>query len=413
MPTVPIPAPDQTLASADPGDETARRYRFQWTWAAIVCCKLFDDTEDVVEVFCEQHEDVLLKHRDGKFTGHQVKTRESDQPVWKAGDSQVQCAFARFVRLDLDYPGFFRAFRFLTNHPLHAANNAQSLRYVLSQIAAAPTLSDLPSAVHNWLRRVSNEANASETVTFQALKKATASDDLPKLQDSYIRLIETLTGCWSGAVDCSHESVRRAAQALVDECARASALDYQQMLPTYIIAIERPDAEIAARIAEKRMSADRVFEILVAGLNATAMLAGDPDNRARPGQGSTDLMLKKLDAGGFSAVSCNSAEDLRDKADYLGIAWTKKHGQVRGLERYDHVRSVVLSDAARAFEATTTDSERFGPAMREELRRRFQDRRIHGDQLLDCTDEHLEGIAYSLTAQCVVQWSVDRPWEVV
>jgi hypothetical protein len=122
-------------------------------------------------------------------------------------------------------------------------------------------------------------------------------------------------------------------------------------------------------------------------------------------------MLKKLNAGGFSAVSCNSAEDLRDKADYLGIAWTKQHGRVRGLERYDHVRSIALSDAARAFEETKTDLQPFGPVMREDLRRRFQERRAHNEQLFDCSDEHLEGVAYSLTAQCRIQWSIGRPWE--
>ena len=47
---------------------------------------LLDDTQDVEEVFCEHHEDVLLKHRDGLFTGHQVKTRGDDQPPWKAKD---------------------------------------------------------------------------------------------------------------------------------------------------------------------------------------------------------------------------------------------------------------------------------------------------------------------------------------
>jgi hypothetical protein len=51
---------------------------------------LFDDTQDVEEVFCEHHEDVLLKHCDGMFTGHQVKTRESNQPLWKASDSQIK-----------------------------------------------------------------------------------------------------------------------------------------------------------------------------------------------------------------------------------------------------------------------------------------------------------------------------------
>ena len=228
---LPFSAPDQTLAPNDPGDETARRYRFQYAWAAIVCCMLFDDTQDVVEVFCEHHEDVLLKHRDGKFTGQQVKTRESDQPVWKAGDDQVKNACARFVQLEAEYPAHFRAFRFLTSHPLHVANNAQSLSYVLAQIAAAPTIADFPSSVSAWFHRIARQANSSETIAFQALKKATASADLPKLRDSTMRLIHALTACWSGAAECSHESVARAAQALIDECARASALNHQQLHP--------------------------------------------------------------------------------------------------------------------------------------------------------------------------------------
>ena len=163
--------PDQTLAPNDPGNETARRYRFQWTWAAIVCCMMFDDTQDVVEVFCEQHEDVLLKHLDGTFTGHQVKTRESDQPVWKAGDAQVKGACARFVVLEADYPGHFRAFRFVTRHPLHVAQNAQALGYVLTQIAAAATIADLPVTVVAWLRRVAADAGHPEAVAFGAMKK--------------------------------------------------------------------------------------------------------------------------------------------------------------------------------------------------------------------------------------------------
>lgn len=50
------PSPDRVIALDDPGDETARRYRFQYTWTAIVCCMLLDETRDVVEIFCEHHE---------------------------------------------------------------------------------------------------------------------------------------------------------------------------------------------------------------------------------------------------------------------------------------------------------------------------------------------------------------------
>jgi hypothetical protein len=96
---------------------------------------------------------------------------------------------------------------------------------------------------------------------------------------------------------------------------------------------------------------------------------------------------------------------------YLGIGWIKKYGRVKGLRRYEHVRSLVLNDAGRAFDATQVESDGFGPRMREDLRRRFRERRVAGDQLYDSTDDHLEGIAFSLTAQCIVIWSHAKPWE--
>lgn len=403
--------PDQILATNDPGDETAFRYRFQYTWSAVVCCALLDSTQDVVEVFCEHHEDVLLKHSDGTFTGEQVKTRESDQPTWKAGEAVVRSSFARFVRLEAAHPNHFRAFRFATNHPLHSTKNAQCIAFVLAQIKSAPTIADLPSSVGKWVARIAKEANTSEAVAFHALKKCSATDRLPKLQDANMRLIDALVGCWTEAVDCSHTSVSNAASTLIDHCSRAASLDHQQLLPAYLAATDQPEANVLARINGKRMTAGRVEAILGQGINATAPLAGEPAKQVQPGQGSAELLLKKLDAGGFSAVSRNSATDLRDKADYLAFAWTKKHGRTKGLERYDHIRSVTLSDAARAFEATCVEDNHFGPTMREDLRSRFQVRRAQGDQLFDCSNDHLEGFTYSLTAECQVQWSVDRPWE--
>ena len=404
-------APDQVLPVNDPGDATGARYKFQWAWSAIVACMLFDSTQGVIEVFCEQLEDVLLKHRDGTCTGHQVKTRDSDQPVWKANEEQVVASCARFVQHEADHPGHFRAYRFVTNHPLHSAKNAQCLKHNLAAIAAAATLADLPSPVAKWLRTVASKAGQSESLAFQGMKKTTATDELPKTVDCLMRLIDALSGCWDGAAEASHTRVRSAALALIDECGRAAALGHEQLLPAYFAATHQPDVSITARIDGKRLTPDRVAGILRAGLDTTATLAGQPNTHVEPGQGSTDLMMKKLDAGGFSVVSCNSAEDLRDKADYLGIVWTNKLGRSKGLERYNHIRSIALSDAARAFEETKNDAQPFGHAMRENLRQRFIARRTAGERLFECSDEHLEGFAYSLTAQCKVQWSINRPWE--
>jgi len=81
------------------------------------------------------------------------------------------------------------------------------------------------------------------------------------------------------------------------------------------------------------------------------------------------------------------------------------------LQQYSHIRSLVLSDSARAFELAKDRGPAFGLSMLDELRQRLRDRRQAGAQLYECSDEHLEGVAYALTSECTVQWSKDRPWE--
>ena len=412
MVDTPILSPEDVIARGDPGDETANRYRFQWTWASIMCCMLLDDTEDIEEVFCEHHEDVLLKHRDGSFTGQQIKTREDDQPPWRASDEQFRSACRRFAKLEAEFPGRFRRFCFLTNHQSLVAANGQGLAHVLQSISNAATVAEVPAKVAEWLHRIAREGEVSDAVAFAAMSKTIANADLPKLRDAAMRLIDTIARCWLPAADCSHEAVRRVAQALIDECGRASSLDHMQLLPDYLLTASGTDAGVrAARIDGKRMTLERVTMVLEQGRDSTAILDGNPALAISPGHGSTVLLHTKLDAGGFSAVSQNSAVDLRDKADYLGTRWIQQHGNTRGLARYNHILSVVLSDAGRAFDASRNLEDRFGPAMRENLRQRFRDRRANGDELFDCTDDHLEGIAFSLTAQCRILWSHARPWE--
>lgn len=412
MPDPLPPTPDQVLASGDPGDDTARRYRYQWTYAAISCCLMLDDTEDTVEVFCEHHEDVLLKHADNTFSGLQIKTRSSDQDVWKTGDDAFTKSCARFAKLEGDFPGQFRRFRFLTNHPLHAAKNNQDICHVLGIIRAAASAAGLTGGVFSFLSRIAREAGCSDEVAFVAMQKTEANDELPKIQDVMTRLAQTLTDVWNRAEECPFSSVKRAARALVNECQEASSLAHENVLPAYLgVTADPVSTELSARLAGKRIDRERMLHVLDQGLNELATLETEWDLLIDPGTGTSDLLQKKLDAGGFSAVSRNSAEDLRDKADYLGLVWTKKHGRTTGLQRYTHVRSLVLSDAARAFERATRDDEKFGIEMLSQLRARFRERRREGGQLFDSTDEHLEGFAYALTSECKVVWSNDRPWE--
>ena len=110
------PTPINVHSADDPGDDTARRFVYQWAYAAILACSIFDESMDVLEVFCEHHEDVLLRHGDDTFTGVQVKTRETGGNPWTATEESIFGACCRFVCLENQFPGRFRCFIVATNH---------------------------------------------------------------------------------------------------------------------------------------------------------------------------------------------------------------------------------------------------------------------------------------------------------
>lgn len=400
-----------TVDASDPGDETASRYRYQWTYAAILCCSLLDDTREITEVFCEHFEDVVLRHSDGLFSGYQIKTRSTDQLVWKASDPQLFDAFKRFVRLDNEHPSEFKGFYFLTNHPLHRADNGKSITGILRKIKDSSCLSDVDSKYAKFINKLATRTNFTREQVFKSLKKTDATDNLPKIEDVTKRLQSTLACCWEQASDCSLSDLLRVCTVLIEECARASSLDHRNTLPGYIgVLFDSDDVEILARVQGKLIDKERLLDILKKGFDGVFPLHIDPALLVEPGEGQISLLEKKLDAGGFSAISINSAKDLRDRSDYYGLQLKEKNGHVKGLQKYGELRSLVLRDAAQAFETTKKDTP-FGIEMLQRLRESFEELLEEEPELHGCKKQHLEGLAFSLTSQCKIQWSINRPWE--
>ena len=71
------PTPEVTSPTEDVGADTGARFAYQDAWAATLACALLSEPPPITDVWCEHHEDILLKQPDGLFHGVQVKTRES------------------------------------------------------------------------------------------------------------------------------------------------------------------------------------------------------------------------------------------------------------------------------------------------------------------------------------------------
>ncbi len=402
------PRPDLVADQDDPGDDTARRFVYQWTYAAIMACAMVDETMDVAEVFCEQHEDVLLKHTDGSFTGHQVKTRDVGGDPWKASDEAILAACARFVRLEHEFPGCFRAFVLATNHTfLSKKTTGSCLPYLLQQARDATDETSAANPLARFLRKISKLTTHPESTCLAALKKCRCDDSCPKIDHMKQGLINTLAESWEGASEVSVSMLSLEADALIAECQRASSLNHAQTLPLYLNSSLTPaDLAAAAAIDGKRLTRHRFEHVLRTAVASQSLLVGTVQPVSPSAQPPKRRLDLKLEAGGFSPVSINSAKDLRDKAEFKSLEWINRLGDREGLKRHEHIRSVVLRDCANAYELARSDSGPFGVRMRSVLTEQFQERRATGGAtLFDCLDEHLEGHAYSLTNECTVWWS--------
>lgn len=69
---------------------------------------------EFVAVYCENHEDVLLRKATGKYVGVQVKTRKFDLEPFKATDKAVIRAIGRFAHLEAAFPQWFDEYRFVS-----------------------------------------------------------------------------------------------------------------------------------------------------------------------------------------------------------------------------------------------------------------------------------------------------------
>lgn len=399
--------PANTPALDDPGDDTARRFVYQWTYASIVACGLLDESLGLQEVFCEHHEDVLVRHSDDTYTGHQIKTRLTSGDPWKSTDDAIFSACCRFVTLECRFGAQFRAFIIATNHTFVTNKKTKyCLPYLLEQAASATDATAAPTPLKPFLGKLAAQTNCPESICLAALKKCRCDDSFPKMEHIKQGLVRTIVESWDGATEQPLQAVARAAEALIGACQRASSLDHQQSLPLYISPTQQPNAAENALLAGKRISRASLEEILQGALNPTSLLAGSLADVPPITSSHRYRLDAKLRAGGLSEVSINSAKDLRDKAEYRSLEWIQRLGDADGLRRHDHIRSVVLRDCADAFEEAKQPGDSFGRPMRDALRERFRRRRATGAiDLFGCLDEHLEGYAYSLTGECLVWWS--------
>lgn len=107
--------PDRMLSESDKGDEIQKRFRYQNEFSASLAIQMLFHETDIDEIFCEQHEDVLVRKKDGTFIGYQVKTRDENLGLFTFNTPAIQSSLEKFVRTEKEFGEWFNRYVIASN----------------------------------------------------------------------------------------------------------------------------------------------------------------------------------------------------------------------------------------------------------------------------------------------------------
>ena len=257
-------SPANAVPHEDAGAETGYRFGYQDAWAATLACALLEEAAAFTELFCEHHEDILLKQVDGQYQGIQVKTRQLAGAAWKTEDEEVIKSLGRFVLLDAQFPKQFAKFVFATNHFFfETSKSGKNLPHVLAESRKAGGLASAPPFLRQLAEDLARQTNRRAEEVLGTLKKTESTAGLPKLDDSRKTLRESIVRVYRPAQKAIPRAIEKAASQLVAAVRAASSLEHRDSLPAYLCFLKDAEGEERRRRIEgKRFTAERVRQVL-------------------------------------------------------------------------------------------------------------------------------------------------------
>lgn len=259
----PPETPENTLDQNDPGDEMQRRIRYQASYAAIKSLALLDKSSEVISILCEQWEDILVKRKDNKFIGIQVKTRFTGKEGFKAGDEEVLNSLKRFIQLENKFSTYFLRYVISANCSFWSEKKNGSSLVFLLEIAKKSSVDDTPhnNLLESFVRRLAKLTNTDRNLIINALRKVELEAS-PGLEDIDARLLNQLA-VLPEMQEWRTEAVRHAAKRLVDTMQRAASLYRESLREEYLILLDDPDLERDNLVIEgKKITKEMVLNVL-------------------------------------------------------------------------------------------------------------------------------------------------------
>ena len=399
--------PDEVSNSEDKGDDTQRRFRFQAAYAASLSLLLFNRNSEYEALYCEQFEDILVKLKNNKFIGVQVKTRENTRGPFKFQDPEIMHALERFAKHEKDFPNYFLSYIICSNCGFVEKNDSSSLSHCLKVVTDydGSKLCLLDEDFSYRVEEISKAAECSEDLVMNTLKKVKIVNwaDLLNFEKRLVYDIVVLTNNKHQPYDV----LQKIANRLIAITYQAASLSLDLTYPSYYEFLKDPQkALLNSTIQNKRITANMVEDCVNQSLTPTTTLQGLTPIQVSTLPRGMNIMELKMATGGIDFSNIDLMKDLNASSLKLLVEWMHMHGTDEANRRAEHLRLVVQTECQEAHDSAQNSSVLYGREMLRSVRERLRTKHGEIEQLYaDCLYNHLLGIAGILTEDCRVWWS--------
>jgi len=399
------PSPNEILSKTDHGDDMQKRLRYQSTYASIISLLMFQPDSIVEEVYCELHEDILVKFKNGKFAGIQVKTRNLDLGPLRLNDPEVQKSIIRFIKLELGFIDYFERFTIATNVGFSKEKN-KNLRVLTELAISNPTeLLKARSASKKWIKGIAKQANCTDQEVIDVLKKTKLIGNISSMEDIPIKLereLATISDLKSQTLGVLNNI---AGQLILKHFNAASLGGSSSVSVLYILSKNPEKDEELSVIQGKKITKNCIDNIIrKANSQPISLFIKDGQGLDNFPNGSSRLE-KKMDAGGISYENIQLVKDQIFSLENHAASWLYKYDSKQAAHQYDQIKLIVQNECQEAHDENMS-TELYGQKMLIKVRERLRNR--YGSEkpiFFDCQYDHLLGMAGVLTEECKIWWS--------
>ncbi len=398
---------ENTSSQNDPGDDTLKRYRYQCTYAALLSIGIIKESTIINKVYCEHHEDVLIKLSNGKFSGIQIKTRNLNLGAFDANDEAIVKSTKRFIELDIQFPNQFQSFVLATNVGFLKKENAKGLDFILTQLKENKAISN--GNIKKWIKKFATQLGTTEAIVKSVLKKINLKSDIGSIETIDVTLLREL-GELKQLDDATYAELKSITDKLILHHINASSLKYRDPLHEHFVLNTNPEKEEA----KEKITGKSIDEGIVLGIIdevLTDKVKIHLKDNMPTDLSSTKKLEIKLDAGGVSYDNLELLKDNKSSMEFKLASWIHKYSEKTARERYNQIKTIVQTECQNAHDTNITGDEDMtkptnGTKMLIQIRKELKDRyKSDKTSFFDCIPEHLYGMAAILTEECKIWWS--------